>query len=85
MVQPRAPVLWCDNLGATYLSSNLRFHIRTKHIEVDFYFVREKVALGALEVRFIASGDQITNIFTKPASKQMLKRQCSNLNLVAVS
>jgi hypothetical protein len=84
IVQPRAPVLWCDNLGATYLSSNPRFHARTKHIEVDFHFVREKVALGALEVRFIASGDQIADIFTKPASKQMLKRQCSNLNLVAI-
>jgi hypothetical protein len=66
------------------LSSNPRFHARTKYIEVDFHFVREKVALGALEVQFIASGDQIADIFTKPASKQMLNRQHSNLNLVAI-
>jgi hypothetical protein len=66
------------------LSSNPRFHARTKHIELDFHFVREKVALDALEVRFIASGDQIADIFTKLASKQMLKRQCSNLNPVAI-
>jgi hypothetical protein len=85
IVQPQAPVLWCDNLGAMYLISHLRFHACTKHIEVDFHFVREKVALGALEVQFITSGDQIADIFTKLASKQMLKRQCSNLNLVAIS
>lgn len=42
--QSRIPCLWCDNLGATYMSANPRFHGRTKHIEVDFHFVRERVA-----------------------------------------
>ena len=62
----RPPVLWCDNVGATYLSANPVFHARTKHIEVDFHFVRERVALGALDVRFISSGDQLADIFTRP-------------------
>lgn len=38
---PRAAQLWCDNIGATYLSANPVFHTRIKHIEVDFHFVRE--------------------------------------------
>lgn len=51
-------ILWCDNLGATYLTANLVFHARTKQLEIDYHFVQEKVALGVLIVRFISTNDR---------------------------
>jgi hypothetical protein len=48
--QPSTAMLWCDNLGATYLSANPVFHARTKHIEVDYHFVRERVARKQLDI-----------------------------------
>ncbi|GJU07669.1 gag/pol polyprotein [Tanacetum coccineum] len=60
------PILWCENLGAKYLSANLILRARTKHVEIDYHFVREKVAQGDLRVQHISTHDQIADIFTKP-------------------
>jgi histone deacetylase 1/2 len=79
---PPAAQLWCDNLGAKYISANPIFHARTKHIEIDFYFVREHVAQKLLDVRFINTGDQLADGFTKPISTAKLKQFRFNLNLV---
>jgi hypothetical protein len=78
---PKFARLWCDNLGATYLSANPVFHARTKHIEVDFHFVREKVAQGLLQIRFISTKDQVADGFTKPIPVKELERFRHNLNL----
>ena len=73
--------LWCDNLGATYLSANPVFHARTKHIEIDYHFVRERVAQKLLDIQFIPTGDQVADGFTKPLQVGQLQAFKCNLNL----
>jgi hypothetical protein len=74
-------VLWCDNLGATCLFDNHVFHSRTKHIEVDYHFVRERLAKKLLDIRFIPSGDQVDDGFTKALATRQLEVFRRNLNL----
>ena len=78
---PHMAKLWCDNMGAKYLSSNPVFHARTKHIEVDFHFVRERVVKKLLEIDYIPTGDQIADGFTKALSVRQLENFKHNLNL----
>jgi hypothetical protein len=47
---PPPAKLWYDNLGAIYLSANPVFYVRMKYIEVDFHFVRERVARKLLDI-----------------------------------
>jgi hypothetical protein len=53
-------VLWCDNFGATFLASNPAFYARTKHIDLNYHFIREKMAARSIKVQFICSQDQTT-------------------------
>jgi hypothetical protein len=59
------PTLWCDNSGALALASNPVFHARTKHIEVDFHFIREKVANRDIQLQYLPTLEQVANIFTE--------------------
>ena len=59
------PVIWCDNTRAKALSANHVFHSRTKHIEVDIHFIREKVTHKVFQVRYVPTKLQKADILTK--------------------
>jgi hypothetical protein len=78
---PHIPVLFCDNLSAIALSFNPVQHQRTKHIEVDVHFVRERVSQKQLSVQFVSSQEQFADILTKGLSAPLFRTHCCNLRL----
>ncbi|KAH9685579.1 Receptor-like protein 3 [Citrus sinensis] len=45
------PTIWCDNISATELARNPVYHLRTKHIEIDMHFIRNRVVVGELNIQ----------------------------------
>lgn len=78
---PRATIVFCDNVSAIYMSSNPVQHQRTKHIEIDIHFVREKVAIGQVKVLHVPSAQQFADIFTKGLPSPLFLDFRSSLNV----
>ncbi|KAM1069966.1 hypothetical protein ACFX15_001756 [Malus domestica] len=77
----QTPTLWCDNISAISLASNPVFHARTKHVEIDYHYIRELVLANLIKVHFVCSQDQLADIHTKSLSKSRFTALKSKLPL----
>ena len=73
--------LYEDNQGAIEISKNARFHNRTKHIDVRFHFIREKVVSKEVKVIYCSTEDMLADIMTKGLTKKKFQRLRRMLNI----
>ncbi|KAG7570487.1 Integrase catalytic core [Arabidopsis thaliana x Arabidopsis arenosa] len=81
---PTAPVIYCDNIGATYLCANPVFHSRMKHIALDYHFVRNQIQSGMLRVSHVSTHDQLADTLTKPLPRSQFQQACVKIGVTRV-
>jgi hypothetical protein len=67
-------VIYCDNISSILLANNPVYHARTKHIEVHYHFIKEKVLAKEIDLIHVNSENQVANIFTKALGTNKLKK-----------
>ncbi len=77
-------VIYCDNINSILLTNNLVYHARTKHIEVHYHFIREKVLVKEIDLIHVSTKDQVANIFTKALGINKLKKFRKMLSVLEV-
>ena len=65
----RPTMIYCDNQSCIKLSENPVFHDRSKHIEIRYHFIRDRVQRGAVRLAYVSTDDQVVNILTKSLLK----------------
>nr|GEV29129.1 uncharacterized mitochondrial protein AtMg00810-like [Tanacetum cinerariifolium] len=65
--------MYCDSKAAIAISCNLIQHSRTKHIDVRYHFIKEKVEKGIVELFFVETEYQLANLFTKSLPEYRFK------------
>jgi hypothetical protein len=77
----KVPLL-CDNESAIRIADNPVEHSRTKHIAIRYHFLRDHQQRGHIEIAYVSTNEQLTDIFTKPLDEKTFTKLRNELNIL---
>ena len=77
-------IVWCDNKSAICIANNPVQHDRTKHIEIDRFFIKEKLDAGIIKIDHVSTGQQIADCLTKGLAPKECDRACDKMGMIDI-
>jgi hypothetical protein len=77
-------VIYYDKISSILLANNPVYHAKTKHIEVHYHFIKEKVLAKEIDLIHVNTEDQVVDIFTKVLGIDKLKKFRKMLGVLKV-
>ena len=74
--------LVCDNESAIKISYNPMQHSKMKHIEIHHHFIRDHIERGDIDLSYVATGQQLADIFMKPLDEARFRELRHELNII---
>ncbi|GJT22306.1 hypothetical protein Tco_0892243 [Tanacetum coccineum] len=83
IIYEKVPI-FCDNTSAIAILNNPVLHLRTKHIDIRYHFIRDHILKGDIELHFIPTQYQLVDIFPKPLDEPTFKRLIVELGMMNI-
>jgi len=77
-------MLHCDNIAAINIANNPVQFDRTKHVEIDRFFIKEKLDSGVLKLTYVKSRSQLADCFTKGLGPSEVELSCSKMGMLDI-
>jgi hypothetical protein len=76
--------LYCDNKSAINIANNPVQHDRTKHVEIDRFFIKEKIDDNIIVLSYVMSGKQVADCLTKGLGLKECELACNKMGMIDI-
>ncbi|MCO5553249.1 hypothetical protein L7F22_006770 [Adiantum nelumboides] len=82
LMKDTANTIYTDSQSTLAIARNPVFHARTKHIEVHYHYVRERLSAGEISLAYVPTQNNLVDLFTKALSRENLEAFRKDLGLL---